>query len=84
MLGKPSRHHPPAAPASDCGDACMADVQAMARQWAQQDYAGEPMPPASAPNDPADKLAELTDRCDHGLITDAEFNEQKARILGEV
>jgi hypothetical protein len=63
----------------------MADVRAMARQWAQQDYAGEPVPP-SAPNagDSMDKLADLTDRRDHGLVTDAEFNEQKARILGEV
>lgn len=40
--------------------------------------------PAAAPReDPVDKLAKLADLKEKGLLTDEEFNTQKARILGE-
>lgn len=40
-------------------------------------------PTAAAPEDPVDKLAKLADLKEKGLLTEEEFNTQKARILGE-
>lgn len=40
-------------------------------------------PTAATPEDPVDKLAKLADLKEKGLLTEEEFNSQKARILGE-
>lgn len=41
-------------------------------------------PPAAADTDPVARLEKLTSMLDKGLITEAEFAEQKARILASV
>jgi hypothetical protein len=66
--------------------ASIADMKAMARQLAQQlpPAAGASVTPApAAAEDPVDKLAKLADLKDRGILTEDEFNAQKARILGE-
>jgi hypothetical protein len=61
-----------------------------ANRWAQQEpqYYEEPQPqyapqpaPAPAP-DPIAQLKELAELKSQGVLTDAEFEAQKARILG--
>ena len=63
-----------------------------ARKWSQQDggyqepaYAPPPPqqpPPAAAPStDPVDRLSELADLRDRGVLTDAEFAAAKAKVL---
>jgi hypothetical protein len=55
-----------------------------ANRWAQQDqpqYAQEATP-ASAAADPIAQLKELADLKAQGVLTDAEFEVQKARVLG--
>jgi hypothetical protein len=61
-----------------------------ANRWAQQQGPAEPEPqappppaaPAAAPQDPVVLLTQLADLHSKGLLTDEEFAEQKARILG--
>jgi hypothetical protein len=47
----------------------------------QQQYAPPPPPPAAAP-DPIAQLKELAELKEQGILTDQEFADQKARILG--
>jgi hypothetical protein len=54
-------------------------------RWAQKEQAAEPAPepapaPAAAP-DPIAQLKELAELKNQGVLTDAEFDAQKARIL---
>jgi hypothetical protein len=58
-------------------------------RWAQQDeqqyaqqqqYAQPPPPPAAAP-DPIAQLKDLADLKSQGILTEAEFEAQKAKIL---
>ena len=60
-------------------------------RWAQQDYQQQPQgyqqapPPAAAPapaEDPIEKLEKLGELRDKGVLTEAEFEAQKAQILG--
>jgi cytosine/adenosine deaminase-related metal-dependent hydrolase len=44
---------------------------------------GTPASPAASAEDPIDRLAKLAEFHDHGLISSAEFDTQKARLLGE-
>lgn len=80
----------------------MADLQAMAAQFGQQQYrtpatgipaSGMPQAgsipgfpaaaaPAPAAADPVEQLTKLSELKDKGVLTDAEFAEQKAKILG--
>jgi hypothetical protein len=63
-----------------------------ANRWAQEDpdpyaapdpYASAPPPEAAAPApDPLDQLRQLGELKAQGVLTEAEFEEQKARILG--
>jgi hypothetical protein len=48
-------------------------------QYYQQEYQQEPPPPAA---DPVSQLKDLADLKAQGILTDAEFEAQKARILG--
>ena len=67
------------------------DVQGLQRQLREQFAPGGGatpdlsafFPAAAASEDPVDKLAKLADLKEKGLLTDEEFNAQKARILGE-
>ena len=54
-----------------------------AERWAQQSQAEGP-PPAAAPvpDDPIAKLKELGELRDSGVLTEEEFAEQKAKLLG--
>jgi hypothetical protein len=60
-----------------------------ANRWAQQEeqqYAQEPRydqqpPPVAAPKDTVTQLKELAELKDRGILTDAEFQGQKAKIL---
>ena len=55
-----------------------------ANRWAAQDqaqYAEEAAPAQPAP-DPIAQLKELADLKAQGVLTDAEFEQQKARLLG--
>ena len=58
------------------------------QRWAAQDqaaYAQEAPPPAPAPEPAADPIAQLKqlgELRDSGVLTDAEFEAQKAKILG--
>lgn len=77
--------------ASATSGASSADTQAIARDWAEQHGAtviepsaglvGPAAPPPAAP-DPVELLSRLADLKERGLLTDAEFAAQKARILG--
>jgi hypothetical protein len=55
------------------------------QQYAQQQYAAPPpAPPPPAPAPERDTVAQLKDLADlkaQGILTDAEFDAQKARIL---
>jgi Short C-terminal domain len=60
-----------------------------ANRWSQQDqeqYAEQqpapPSAPAQAAPDPVSQLKDLADLKAQGVLTDAEFETQKARILG--
>jgi len=55
-----------------------------ARQQArhgQQTSAAEPPPAQPAPIDVADELTKLANLRDRGILTEAEFEAQKARVL---
>lgn len=55
-----------------------------AERWAQQEpqqgYAEAPPPPAPEP-DPIERLKELGELRDKGVLTDEEFEAQKAKVL---
>ncbi|MER5471837.1 SHOCT domain-containing protein [Streptomyces sp. NPDC002935] len=58
-------------------------------RWAQQEAPQQEPPPAAAPAPPADdmtskmdQLKQLGDLKAQGVLTEAEFEEQKRRILG--
>jgi hypothetical protein len=66
-----------------------------ANRWSQQEaaqappqyYEPPPQPapapaPAAAAPDPIEQLTQLADLKERGLLTDAEFNAQKAKLLG--
>ena len=62
-----------------------------ASRWQQQGYYDEPEPapqyaapppPAAAAPDPIEQLKELAALKEQGILTDAEFAAQKAKILG--
>jgi hypothetical protein len=60
-----------------------------ANRWAEQEepqaygYAPEPAAaPAAPPPDPLEQLKQLGELKAQGVLTDAEFEAQKARILG--
>ena len=56
------------------------------QQYAQQQQYAPPPPPAPAPAapapDPIEQLKDLAELKAQGILTDAEFAAQKARILG--
>jgi hypothetical protein len=54
------------------------------QQQAQQQYAQQAPPPEPAPAaaDPIEQLKDLAELKDKGILTDAEFQAQKAKILG--
>jgi hypothetical protein len=66
------------------------DAQIMAtrsegwQQGAQQAYQqpAPPPPPPAAPTDTISQLKELAELKNQGILTDAEFEAQKAKILG--
>ena len=61
-----------------------------ANRWSQQDAAQEPAyqepayqePPPPAAPDPIEQLKQLGALHEQGILTDEEFAEQKAKILG--
>jgi hypothetical protein len=57
------------------------EQQQQQQQYAQPQYAEPPPPPAPAP-DPIAQLKELAELKDQGVLTEAEFAAQKAKILG--
>jgi hypothetical protein len=56
------------------------DDQQYAQQ--QQQYAPPPQPAADAGRDPVAQLKDLADLKAQGILTEAEFEAQKAKILG--
>jgi Short C-terminal domain len=54
-------------------------------QYAQQQYSEQPPPPQQAPPpaapDPIAQLKELAELKSQGILTDAEFEAQKAKLL---
>jgi hypothetical protein len=52
------------------------------QQAQQQQYAPPPAPAAPAP-DPIEKLKELAELKNQGILTDAEFEAQKAKLLAQ-
>ncbi len=57
-----------------------------ASRWAEQDAAAAPPPPEAAPAAPAqddklEQLKQLGELKDSGVLTEAEFEAQKAKIL---
>jgi hypothetical protein len=65
------------------------DLQQQQQQQQQQQYAPPPpaAPPAPAPNqgispEAMEQLKQLADLKSQGILTDDEFNAQKAKILG--
>jgi hypothetical protein len=51
------------------------------QQYAQQQYAQAPPPAPAAAPDTVTQLKELADLKSQGILTDAEFEAQKAKIL---
>ncbi len=60
----------------------MANKQAQAQQAQQAEAAPPPPPPAAAAPDPIAQLTQLAALKDSGALTEAEFEAQKAKILG--
>ena len=62
------------------------------QKYAQQEAAAEQAPPAEAAapppaadtEDPVAKLKELANLKDQGILTEAEFDDQKAKILAQM
>ena len=57
------------------------------QQYAQQQYAepqyAAPAPPAAPAADPIQQLKDLADLKNQGILTQAEFDAQKAKILAQ-
>ncbi|HXN59701.1 MAG TPA: SHOCT domain-containing protein [Acidimicrobiales bacterium] len=51
------------------------------QQYAQQQQAAPPPPPAAPARDTVAQLKDLADLKSQGILTDAEFEAQKAKIL---
>jgi hypothetical protein len=51
------------------------------QQYAQQQYAQAPPPAPAAAPDTVSQLKQLADLKTQGILTDAEFEAQKAKIL---
>jgi hypothetical protein len=58
------------------------DQAAYAQQQPQQDAAPQAPPPASSGDDMLEQLQKLGQLHDSGVLTDQEFEAQKAKILG--
>jgi Short C-terminal domain len=58
------------------------EAQYYEQQQQQQYYAPPPQPAPAAAPDPIEQLKELAALKDQGILTDAEFQAQKAKILG--
>ena len=61
------------------------EQQYAAQQYQQQQYAPPPQPapaPAAPAADPIAQLKDLAELHTQGILTDAEFEAQKAKILG--
>jgi hypothetical protein len=65
---------------ADQEQAAYDEQQYAQQQYAQQQYAAAPPQPTAA--DPVAQLKELADLKAKGFLTDAEFEAQKAKILG--
>jgi hypothetical protein len=50
-------------------------------QYAEPQYQAPPPPPAAPSADPVDRLTELADLRDRGVLTDEEFAAAKAKVL---
>jgi hypothetical protein len=50
-------------------------------QYAQQQYYQQPPPPPAPPRDTVTQLKELAELKSQGILTDAEFQAQKAKLL---
>jgi hypothetical protein len=57
------------------------EQQYQAQQYQQQQYAPPPPPAAAPATDTVTQLKELADLKSQGILTDAEFEAQKAKIL---
>jgi Short C-terminal domain len=57
------------------------EQQYQAQQYQQQQYAPPPPPAAAPATDVVTQLKELADLKAQGILTDAEFEAQKAKIL---
>jgi hypothetical protein len=57
-------------------------AQAQAAQAAPAEAPAPPPPPAAAAPDPIEQLTKLAALKDSGALTEAEFEAQKAKILG--
>ena len=51
------------------------------QQYAQQQQAAPPPPPTAPARDPVAQLKDLAELKAQGILTDAEFDAQKAKIL---
>ena len=58
-------------------------IQGALQQYLDQSRNGRMAPSITNHNDTADAIAKLADLRDRGVLTDAEFENQKRRILGE-
>jgi membrane protease subunit (stomatin/prohibitin family) len=54
------------------------------QQMQQAQAAPPPAAPAASSDDLVNKLKELADLKDQGILTEAEFNDQKAKILAQM
>jgi hypothetical protein len=55
--------------------------QEQAQYYQEPQYAPQPAPAPAAAPDPVSQLQQLADLRSQGILTDAEFEAQKARIL---
>jgi hypothetical protein len=60
----------------------MANKQAQAQQAAPEAAAAPPPEPAAGAPDPVEQLTQLAALKDSGALTEAEFEAEKAKILG--
>jgi hypothetical protein len=56
-------------------------AQQEAEQAPPQQYEAPPPPPSNGGDDPIEKLKQLAELRDQGILTEQEFGAQKARIL---
>jgi len=62
-------------------DAEMYEQQQQQQQYAEPQYAPPAPAPAAPAPDPIEQLQKLAELKDQGILTDAEFDAQKAKIL---